>query len=208
MRVTGEYQCQHDGTIDALRRQIAQMEAEGRRASTGQGALAERVETSGKPTTSNDEDPREQAFQRIVILCSYHDFSREKMRQRLKREEVPDGVARDALDRAVACGLIDDVRYGEALCAGRMHALRGRSGIESELWQHHIDPAAIEGWPYEYEERYGTEMERALQVIERHPPRSKNPRASAYRRLVGKGYAASIARQASWYWWNSCKPDA
>lgn len=154
------------------------------------------------------KDATEAAFQRIVDLCSYHEFSREKMRQRLEREEVAAKPAAAALDRAVACGLIDDIRYGEALCAGRMHALRGAAGIERELRQHHIDPSSIEGWPQDYEERYGAEAERALRVIEQHPPRSKQPRASAYRRLVGKGYAPRIAAQVSHAWWDRQRRQA
>ena len=88
---------------------------------------------------------KKKAFDRIVMLCSYHDYSREKMRQRLKREHVDEYAAEDALDRAVECGLIDDIRYGEALCAGRMRAGKGTDGIESELWDNHIDPAHIQG---------------------------------------------------------------
>lgn len=153
--------------------------------------------------SSESKDPTEAAFQRIVDLCSYHEFSREKMRQRLQREHVAAEPAAAALDRAVACGLIDDVRYGEALCAGRMHALRGTAGIERELLWHHIDPDSIQGWPQDYEERYGAETERALRVIEQHPPRSQHPQVSAYRRLVGKGYAPRVASQVSHAWWNA-----
>lgn len=189
-----------DEVIDALREHIASIEQ------CTAAETADSKDRSASPSTNDGGSPaadaKEEAFQRIVNLCSYHDFSREKMRQRLKREQVVDDAADAALDRAVACGLIDDIRYGEALCAGRMHAGRGRSGIESELWEHHIDPASIEGWPQAYEQRYGSEMDRALHIIERRPPRSKNPQASAYRRLLGKGYAPTIAIKASRVWWN------
>lgn len=199
--MSGASTSERDEVIVALRRQIASIEqtatSDGSPASAG-GSAGPSADDDGTP----QPNPEEEAFQRIVNLCSYHDFSREKMRQRLKREQVADRAAEAALDRAVACGLIDDVRYGEALCAGRMHAGRGRTGIESELWDHHIDPASIEGWPQDYELRYGSEMERALHIIERRPPRSKNPQASAYRRLLGKGYAPGVALKASRIWWN------
>ncbi|MGI6591374.1 MAG: regulatory protein RecX [Eggerthellaceae bacterium] len=149
----------------------------------------------------DEEDPCKQAYNRIVYLCGYNEFSREKMRKRLKREKIRDEVAEDALDRAVACGLIDDIRYGEALCAGRMRSGKGRQGIEAELWENGIDPASIEGWPQEYEERYGSELSRALKVIESHPPRSKRPRDSAYRRLIGKGFSPGVASDAAGTWW-------
>lgn len=203
-------------TISSLRARMASIEQESEKRlgadDSSHQAVSAAVAQEGAERSSEDgesdrvrqeKDPREAAFQRIINLCSYHDFSREKMRKRLKREQISDAAAHDALDRAVACGLIDDIRYGEALCAGRMHAGRGQRGIESELWEHHIDPASIDGWPQAYEERYGREFDRALSVIERHPPRSQNPRASAYRRLVGKGYAPAIASRASRTWWDS-----
>lgn len=149
------------------------------------------------------EDPRKQAYDRVVFLCSYRDYSREKMRKRLAREHIDSAAAEEALDRAVACGLIDDMRYGEALCAGRMHAGRGSQGIEAELWENHIDPASIEGWPEEYRVRYGSELSRALHQIAIHPPRSKRPRDSAYRRLVGKGFSPAIASEAAGIWWSA-----
>ena len=154
--------------------------------------------------TSNSE---KKAFDRIVALCGFSDYSRERMRLRLKREHVDERSAENALSRAVECGLIDDIRYGEALCAGRMRAGKGRSGIESELWENNIDPARIEGWPEEYEQRYGTDLDRALDLIERHPPRSKRPRDSAYRRLRGKGYSSETASKAAGIWWSRTQSE-
>lgn len=172
-----------------------------RRPARGKSPQLER-NGAGQADAQDEVDPKKKAFDRIVMLCSYHDYSREKMRQRLKREHVDEYAAEDALDRAVECGLIDDIRYGEALCAGRMRAGKGTDGIESELWDNHIDPAHIPGWPEEYEQRYGADLDRALRLIERHPPRSKRPRDSAYRRLRGKGYSSDIASKAAGIWWS------
>lgn len=173
------------------------------------GGMAQPAEKpAGQTSAEDDERPDAKAFNRIVMLCSYHDYSREKMRKRLKREHVDEYAAEDALDRAVECGLIDDVRYGEALCAGRMRAGKGTTGIESELWDNHIDPARIPGWPEEYEQRYGSDLDRALQLIERHPPRSKRPRDSAYRRLRGKGYSSDIASKAAGIWWSRTQAES
>lgn len=169
-----------------------------------EGASCGKSNNSSDDSTSSSE---KKAFDRIIMLCGFGDYSREKMRLRLKREHFDERVAEDALSRAVECGLIDDVRYGEALCAGRMRAGKGRSGIESELWENNIDPARIEGWPDEYEERYGTDLERALRLIERHPPRSKRPRDSAYRRLRGKGYSSETASKAAGIWWSHRQSD-
>lgn len=194
----------------ARRTAIASGDGCGTDAAPSVGDSLRRTPRGGAPRTEGavevsdvDEtaDPAKKAFDRIVTLCSYQDYSREKMRQRLKREKVDEYAAEDALDRAVECGLIDDVRYGEALCAGRMRSGKGKDGIEDELWTNHIDPARIPGWPEDYEQRYGTDLERALRLIERHPPRSKRPRDSAYRRLRGKGYSGDIASKAAGIWW-------
>ena len=146
-------------------------------------------------------DPSQEAFERVCVLCSHSLYSVEKMRQRLAREQVPADAAEAALARAAACGLIDDIRYGETLCAARLRAGKGRPGIEDELREHGIEPSDIEGWPEEYAERYGQEVDRALRLIDSHPPRSKRPRDSAYRRLLGKGYGVDTASRAAGLWW-------
>ena len=75
-----------------------------------------------------------------------------------------------------------------------------KMGVVRELKENGISAHDIEGWPEAYEERFGDELERALSVLEKNPPRSKNPRASAYGKLMRKGYDASVSAQASGIW--------
>lgn len=144
--------------------------------------------------------PEKAAFRRIVDLCGYHEFCREQMRARLKREGNPDDAIEHAISTAVGIGLIDDVRWGEMRASALMRKGKGIPGIERELRENGIRPESIDGWPEAYEERFGAELDRALRVLEKNPPRSKNPRSSAYAKLVRKGFSSSIASRASGMW--------
>ena len=140
------------------------------------------------------------AYNRVIELCGYHDFSRAKMRERLKREGLPADAVEDAIEKAVQIGLIDDIRWGEMRASALMRRGTGKMGVVRELKENGISAHDIEGWPEAYEERFGDELERALSVLEKNPPRSKNPRASAYGKLMRKGYDASVSAQASGIW--------
>lgn len=144
--------------------------------------------------------PEKHAWNRIVSLCSRNEYCRKKMADRLRREDLPESAIEAALDRAETCGLIDDVRWGEMRASGLMRKGMGTPGIERELRGYGIDPGRIHGWPQEYAERFGDELERARRVLDAKPPKSRNPRASAYARLIRKGYDSTIAAQASAAW--------
>ena len=125
--------------------------------------------------------------------------------------------------RALDCGLIDDTRYGAVLIRTRVSQGRGRKGIEDELERAGIAASDIPGWPEEFfsvddfdpfrvnanaeddvvgcsfgcESSDEQEIERALALLRRKPPRSKNVQASAYRKLVTRGYSTSVASAAT-----------
>ena len=144
--------------------------------------------------------PAEAAFKRIVDLCSYHEFCTAKLRERLKRDAFPPAAIDEAIDKAVRIGLVDDIRWGEMRASALMRKGMGQVGIIRELKQLGISANAIGGWPHEYEERFGTESERALDILRKSPPRSKNPRSSAYSKLIRKGYDPSTASHATSMW--------
>ena len=109
-------------------------------------------------------------------------------------------VAESAVQRALDCGLIDDVRYGAVLVRTRVAQGRGRRGIEDELERAGIAASDIPGWPEEFfsiddfnpfrvnanaedgvvgcsfgsESSDEQEIERALALLRRKPLRSKN----------------------------------
>lgn len=146
---------------------------------------------------SEKDEAGKDAWKRVLALCSHNEFCRMKMIERLKREEFPPKEIEEAVDKAVRIGLIDDIRWGEMRIAGLMHKGEGMQGVERELRQYGIEPSDVPGWPAEYSERFGSEIERAQKVLAAKPIRSKNPRASAYARLVRKGYSPSIASEAA-----------
>lgn len=136
-----------------------------------------------------------EAFCRLECLCSYGEYSQVKMRARLLREEFESHDVEDAIEHAVRCNIINDLRYGEGLAHSRYRSGKGKIIIERDLRNHNIEPSDIDGWPFEFEERYGSEYQRALKQVAGNMPRSKNPAASAYRRLVNKGYDGATAKR-------------
>lgn len=143
----------------------------------------------------------ESAYKRIVELCGYHEFCQAKMRERLKRDGIADDLVESAIGRAVRVGLIDDLRWGEMRVSALMHKGMGCNGITRELRENGIDASRIDGWPYAFIERHGDDFTRALELVRKCPPKSKNPRASAYAKLVRKGYSHDVAGQVSAVWY-------
>lgn len=143
-----------------------------------------------------DKSP-EAAFKRIVRLASRSEQASSKLRARLLKEGFPQEAVDAAINRACACGLVDDARYAEVLVRSRISQGRGRQGIVLELEKLGIDfPELDEA----FEECGQTEVERAVALLDRRPPQAKNLRAAAYRRLVQKGYGSDVASSASRLW--------
>ena len=162
---------------------------------------SQRVSEDGETQPENEAlPPAEKAYRRIVDLCGYHEFCTAKMRARLAREDLPADAIELAIQRAVRVGLIDDVRWGEMRASALMRKGKGSEGIIRELRESGIAANDIDGWPDAFVARYGDDFERAMNCLRKSPPRSKNPRASAYGKLVRKGYSASLAAQVSAAW--------
>lgn len=158
--------------------------------------------SAGNP--EGDPSPRDagsgKAYLRLVDLCGYHDFACGQMRERLLREGFSPAAVDDALSRATSIGLIDDARWAEMRVCALMRKGMGSDGIRRDLARYGIGVECVEGWPHAFEERYGDEMERAMRMLGKGSSRSKNPRASAYARLVRKGFPPSIASRACAIW--------
>ena len=104
------------------------------------------------------------------------------------------------MGRALACGLVDDARYAEVLVRSRLSQGRGAQGIAAELESLGIDASVVPGWPEEFAVDHESEVARALALLDRKPPRAKNKRDAAYRRLAQKGFGASVASTAARIW--------
>ncbi|WP_337493196.1 regulatory protein RecX [Slackia isoflavoniconvertens] len=163
------------------------------------------------------------AFEKVSRLACARERGSRELIDRLVRDGFSREVAESAVQRALDCGLIDDTRYGAVLIRTRVSQGRGRKGIEDELERAGIAATDIPGWPEEFfsvddfdpfrvnanaeddvvgctfgcESSDEQEVERALALLRRKPPRSKNIQASAYRKLVTKGYSTSVASAAT-----------
>ncbi len=183
----------------------------------------QKTSLSLEPIAVKRTEDETRAFEKVTRLaCSRERGSRELI-DRLVRDGFSQEVAESAVQRALDCGLIDDVRYGAVLVRTRVAQGRGRRGIEDELERAGIAASDIPGWPEEFfsiddfnpfrvnanaedgvvgcsfgsESSDEQEIERALALLRRKPPRSNNIRASAYRKLVTKGYSTSVASVAT-----------
>lgn len=145
-------------------------------------------------------DASSQIYKKIIRLVGIRDRSVEELRKRFVQEEFEESAIDQALEKALACGLLDDERFAAALVRTRLAADKGMRGIELELERNGInvyehDRVLGEIFPSE-----GEEGERALRLLRRKPPQSKNKRDGAYRKLVSKGFSSEIAASAAHKW--------
>lgn len=183
----------------------------------------QKTSLSLEPITVKRTEDESRAFEKVTRLACARERGSRELIDRLVRDGFSQEVADSAVRRALDCGLIDDTRYGAVLIRTRVSQGRGRKGIEDELERAGIAASDIPGWPEEFfsvddfdpfrvnanaeddvvgssfgsESSDEQEIERALALLRRKPPRSKNVQASAYRKLVTKGYSASVASAAT-----------
>lgn len=176
-----------------------------------------------EPIMAERTEDETKAFEKVTRLACARERGSRELVDRLVRDGFSREVAKSAVQRALDCGLIDDVRYGSVLVRTRVAQGRGRKGIEDELDRAGIAASDIPGWPEEFfsvddfdpfrvnanaedgvvgcsfgcESSDEQEVERALALLRRKPPRAKNIQASAYRKLVTKGYSTSVASVAT-----------
>ena len=143
----------------------------------------------------------DETYQRLIRLISIRERSSRELHDRLIKENYPAGHVSEALERARYYNIVNDLRFAEALTRTRIHAGKGLAGIVHELSEHDIDVSEIAGWPHVwlYDEEYDEEKA-AYQTLEHRPPRSKNLREGAYRRLIQKGISSAIASTVSRQW--------
>lgn len=139
-------------------------------------------------------------MKKIIAWVNASDKSERAIRERLERDGFEQAEIDEAVARAVDYGFIDDLRYAAVLIRSRLAQGKGESGIRRELASHNIDIDDVPGWPEEFVGSDDSEVDRALNYLERHPSRSKNVREGAFRKLVQRGYSVSVATTAARIW--------
>jgi len=155
---------------------------------------------SDTPSGTEDKDEHARALSKIARLVSATEKSSVQLKERLIREGFDSDIADGAIARAQELGIVDDLRYAEWLVRSRLRQGRGLPGIERELSEIGITLQDLRGWPEEFDYSEDEEVERACAFLDAHPPRSKDMRGSAYRKLVTKGFSSSTAVTASRRW--------
>lgn len=179
---------------------IASLQAQIDSVPCGAATPARRKASTREEVRDNAASGPEDAFKKIVALVNVSDRSEKSVRERLAKAGFSQNDIDEAVERATRCSILDDARFASVLINSRISQGRGSIGIARELSDNGIDPDSVEGWPYDFPFEHDDELNRALDILERKPPRSKNVREGAYRRLVQKGYPSSIAASAARIW--------
>ena len=184
--------------IEQLRNRIASIESSSEpyvpKAGKRTGSRANRN------AASQDLNSSDSAMSKIVALVNASDKSEHAIRERLAKAGYSESAIDESVERAKSYGFINDLRFADVLIRSRLNQGKGMPGIERELRSHDIDIYDVPGWPEDYQSSEDVEFDRALSYLEKKPPRSKNLRDSAYRKLVSKGYSSAVAASAARAW--------
>lgn len=142
----------------------------------------------------------ERAFQKILRLAAAREQSTARIRARLARDGWGEAEAEEALSRAVRAGAVDDRRYAEALVRMRIASGRGVEGVLAEVEDLGIDPWDLESYAEYRAAGDDADVDRALALLGRRPPRAKNQRDAAFRKLVQQGFGTATAATAARRW--------
>lgn len=135
------------------------------------------------------------AFSKIERLLAVRDRSVTETRSRLQRDHYTERAIAESLERALRCGYLDDARFAEGFIRMRLRASKGINGIVRDLKGHQIDAYAIPGFPDAFLEEQGSQLDNAIRLLERKPPRAKNKKQAAYAKLIRNGFSSSVAKQ-------------
>lgn len=149
----------------------------------------------------------DEAFRKILRWVSVRERSTAYVRERLAKDEFPTEAIEEALDQAVRTRAVDDRRYSDALIRMKLSAGKGLRAVEAEISELGIDPASLDAWQEHASRGSEAEVERALAMLRRRPPRAKQAREAAFRKLVGQGYTADVASTAARRWFEESRAN-
>ena len=181
--------------IESLMTQIEAIESGDSRHAAKSPSGKREFATEGPEPAESDK-----ALKRIIAWVNVSERSQHSVRERLSREGFDEVAIDIALSKAVDYGFVDDMRFAASFIRSRLSQGKGEAGIRRELASHEIDIDEVPGWPYDFKNGSDDEFDRAFAYIEKHPPRSKNKREGAYRKLIQRGYASSVASSVARQW--------
>lgn len=153
-----------------------------------------------KTGSSVNAKPKESAFQKIIAMASRKEIASANTRTRLLEYGYTESEANLAIERAIDYGIIDDQRFAECYLRSRVASGKGVYGALQDLERLGIEFAYEEELQDQIYELELEEEERAFQLLCSKPPRSKNQRDGAYRKLILQGYSSQIASSAAKRW--------
>ena len=153
------------------------------------------------PTESKCEN---EAFKKIERLVKVRDRSVAEVTMRLEKDSYSSECIHSAVQRALRCGYLDDVRFADVLIRSRLRARKGLAGIVSELKRHGINPEVqLPNFPDAYLSLFPSQKDSAIALLCKKPPKSKNKLQAAYAKLVRSGYSSSLASEAAREWYKT-----
>ena len=149
---------------------------------------------------SEKELTEDTAWAKILRLLTAREHSTESLRQRLLRDGYDEAVVETVIDKGIRTHIIDNNRYGEALVRTRIASGKGLEPVKDELAELGIDIDSLESYQDYVNSSDEGEIERAYELLCRRPPRSKNLREGAFRKLVTNGFSTSVASTVAKRW--------
>lgn len=154
-----------------------------------------------KPVDPHDE---ERAFQRLLAMLNASEQSSAKVRKKLSAAGYDDFVVDGVIERAKELGILDDARYAEVLVRSTISQGKGFRPVSVELEGLGIALDEVEAFQ-EYDEQQRLDPSlgdsaRALALLEAHPPKAKNLRDAAFRKLMSKGYDIDVCTSVARDW--------
>lgn len=143
------------------------------------------------------EECNEAALARVYRSLAASEQSSHKLRRKMESEGYPSDSIEYALERAMTIGALDDERYCNMLVRSTLNQGKGVQKCLKEIESLNIDPMQLESYIEYLNNDDFSEIDRALDFLERHPTKAKDIRGSAFRKLVSKGFSFEIASKAS-----------
>lgn len=153
--------------------------------------------------SSHQEDPNEsdRAFQKVLRCASVREQSTARMRSKLKNADFSTEAIDRAIAKSVELGIVDDERYADALIRQTISSGKGLRFALREIEELDVDLDKLDSYrQYKEEEEDDAEFDRALEVLSKHPPRARNVRDAAYRKLISKGYSPETSASCARIW--------